>query len=126
MNNFQNIFNADAFNFNETLQKNYETVVKANQVNVENAQAIFKRVGEIVQKQITEAVEATKDLLAAQNPEQTLNKQQHFIQHATKNAISDSKEVVEMVSKAGLEFYDIVSKRAGEQVHQAAKKTAKA
>ncbi|NDB83807.1 MAG: phasin family protein [Alphaproteobacteria bacterium] len=127
MQNFQNMFfNPEAMNFNELWQKNYETMVKANQINAENNQAILKRVGEIVQQQITDAVEATKDILTSQSPEHSLGKQNHFLQTSTKTMMSDSKEIAEMVSKANMEVYDIFVKRAKENVTQVVKKTAKA
>ncbi|MDX1916519.1 MAG: phasin family protein [Rickettsiaceae bacterium] len=126
MQNFQNImFNSDLMGLNELWQKNYETIVKANQINAENQQAIFKRLGEIVQKQITEAVEATHEILTSQSPEQCLNKQNHFMQASTKNIMSDSKEVAEMFSKANMEVYDIFVKRTKDNIVQTSKKTAK-
>ncbi len=126
MQNFQNMFfNPEAMNMNDVWQKNYDTLVKVNQINAENNQAILKRVGEIIQKQITDAVEATKDILSSQNPDQTASKQNNYLQSSTKNAMTDSKEVAEMVSKANMELYDMFVKRAKENLNQSMKKPAK-
>jgi phasin family protein len=112
-------FNFDAPNYNELMQKNLDAMMKAGQVSMENGQAIARRVAEIMQKQVGEIVEASRDIMSSQNPENALQKQQNFIKAATNNAIADSKEVVEMTSKSVMEVYDIFSKRATENASAA-------
>ncbi len=125
MQNFQNMFNLDQFNYNEVMQKNIDAMTKANQITMENCQAISRRVAEIMQRNVGDMVEATKDIMSSQNPEQIMHKQQHFVKSMTNDSIAHSKEVVEMASKSVMEVYDIFSKRASDNVNHSVKKAAK-
>ena len=106
--------NLDAHNYTETAQKHLDAMMKAGQISAENAQAILKRIAEVMQKQMGEAVEASKDFMASSNPEQALQKQQQFLKNATSTAISNSKEMVEMGAKSMMEVYDIFTKKLNE------------
>lgn len=111
MQNFSNNFsNLDYSNYAEIIQKNIDAMMKASQINLENSQAIAKRVGEIYQKHAGEFVEVSKDIMTCQNPEQAMQKHQDFVKETTNNVITNSKEVVEMTSKALMEVYDIFKK----------------
>lgn len=125
MSNFQNMFNYDPAHFNEVNQKNFDAMLKASQITMENSQAIARRVGEIFQRQVADSVEATKDLFSVHNPEQAMHKQQNFAKSFANDSIANSKEVVEMASKSVIEVYDIFTKRAAENLNSAKKATAK-
>ena len=117
---FQNMqkqfMNFDMNNISEMAQRNMDTAMKASQIAVENGQAIMKRAAEISQRQISEAVEATRDFMASSNPELAMQRQQQFMKNSTSNMISNSKELAEMSTKSVMEVFDIFSKRMNENV----------
>ncbi len=115
-NMFKNFGNCDASLFSELAQKNLDSMMKAGQITAENAQAIMRRVGEIAQKQMADSIEASRDFLSSPNPEHAMQKQQQFAKTATANAISNSKEMVEMGAKSMMEVFDIFGKKMSESM----------
>ncbi len=118
-----NLGNLDSASYTETMQKNLDTMMKAGQISAENAQAIMKRMAEVAQKQVGEAVEVSRDFISSANPEQALQKQRQYIKNATSNAINNSKEMVEMSAKSLMEVYDIFTKRMHEEQNSNNKKS---
>jgi len=120
--NFQKNFNfgnQDSSQYSELAQKNLDAMMKAGQISAENAQAIMRRVGEVVQKQLGEATEAVRDIMSSSNPEHAMQKGQQFAKNAATNAIHNSKEMVEMSSKSVMEVFDIYGKRFAENMDTA-------
>jgi phasin family protein len=124
-NNNNQFFNFETPNYSEAMQKNLDAMMKANQVSIENGQAIARRVGEIFQRNIGEAVEATREILSSQNPETAMQKQQDYIKNVTSEVVANSKEVVEMASKSVMEVYDIYSKSFSDNAAAVAQNTVK-
>ncbi|MDX2049620.1 MAG: phasin family protein [Rickettsiaceae bacterium] len=113
-NHFQNMF-FDQSHYNDAMQKNFDSFMKACQIGMDNGQAILKRMGEMAQKNITHAIEASKEALSSTSPEQAWKKQQNYIQHTVDHAVSNTKEVMEMVSKSNMEVFEEFTKTAKEK-----------
>ncbi len=118
-----NLGNLDSASYMEAMQKNLDAMMKAGQISAENSQAIIKRLAEVVQKQVGEAIEVSKDFISSSNPEHALQKQQQYLKNATSNAINNSKEMVEMGAKSVMEVYDIFTKRMHEEDNKNSKKS---
>jgi len=118
VNMFKNFGNCEHSKFTELAQKNLDTMIKAGQISAENSQAIMRRILEIGQKYVADTIEVSRDLMASPNPEHAMQKQQQFVKLATADAISNSKEMVEMGAKSMMEVFDIFAKKMSENMEQ--------
>lgn len=123
-------FKAPNFDFNLLLQaqrRNAETISAVNQLITESVQAVVRRQTEILQSGATDALQLAKDIAAAPNPENAVATQTAYAKTAFESAISNSRELAEIVSKSSIEVFDVLSKKISENVTEsidAAKKKA--
>jgi phasin family protein len=118
MSNMKNMNNFDMNNVAGIVKKNAEAISNVNQVVADNTQAFFRRNAEIAQKSATDAFNMMKDIASSQNPEHSLNKQQQYVKHAFENALSNTKELAEMVSKSSMEVFDMFGNKLSENVNE--------
>lgn len=119
MDMFNNMYKDKFMNMDGTsdnMKKNADVMMKLGQMSLENSQAILRKTGEITQKNISDAVEATRDFMSSSNPEVAMEKQNNFVKEATAKAINNHKEIFEMASKSMFEAYDIFNKNLSETV----------
>ena len=72
-------------------------------------------------------LQLVKDVAASPNPEATVATQTAFAKTSFENALSNTRELAEIVSKSGIEVFDVLSKKLSENVSEslsAAKKKA--
>jgi phasin family protein len=100
------------------MKKNAEFCTSAMQVATESTHAIFRRGAEITQNYITSSFDAMKDITSANNPEQVLAKQQEFVKNSVEDAISSTKEMIDLASKSSMEIFASVGSRFSETVNE--------
>ena len=111
-------FFKNKFDFDQivsTQRKNIETLSAATQIAVEGAQAVSRRQAEVIRSNVEDALKASKDLLTSGTPETNLTKQADFAKSFFESALSNLREVTEMVTKSGFEAFDIINKQAAEK-----------
>ena len=99
-------------------KRNAEAMSAANQMMMENAQSFMRRQAEIVQAGAADAFQMVKELAISPNPEVSMNKQMHFMKSVVEAAVSNAREMGEMVAKSHLEVFDVLGKRMSDSVSE--------
>ena len=111
----------NTFDFNQlinTQRRNIEALSAATQVGVEGVQAISRRQAEVARDNMETALKASKDLLTSGTPETNLSKHAEFAKSFFESALSNLREVTEMVTKSSFEAFDVITKRTQETLDE--------
>ena len=106
--------NVDMEALAKSQQKNMEALMKANEAAVAGTQELLKRQAELFQEALKEASDATQDLPTGANPQEAAAKQVELVQAAVEQALKNSTEISEMVSKTQNEVAETVNARVTE------------
>jgi len=104
-----------------TQRSNIEALSAATQIVVESAQAVSRRQAEVIRENVEDVLKASKDLLTSGTPETNLTKQADFAKSIFESALSNLREVTEMVTKSGFEAFDLLNKQAAENLESISK-----
>lgn len=99
-------------------RKNIEAVTAANQLALEGFQAVLRRQAEIVRTSLEETSGYVNDVLAAGSPEEKAAKQAELVKVAFEKALSNARELSELVAKSNTEAAEILSKRVSESLDE--------
>lgn len=99
-------------------RKNVEALAQANQLAVESFQAVARRQSEIFRSVMEEAATAMRDVMAAGSPEEKAAKQADLMKDAFQRAISNTREMSELLAKSQYEALDVVQKRVMESLDE--------
>ena len=91
-------------------RKNIEALTQANKLALEGMQAVFKRQAEILKQSIEESAAAGRDM-ASGSPQDKMAKQTEIAKAAFEKALSNARELSEIVAKANGEAVDLLNKR---------------
>lgn len=123
--NFQapQTFKTPAVDMNKffTLQrKNIEAFSAATQALSEGTQAIARRGAEFVRDHVEEALNTSREVMAAgAAPDKAMEKQGDFAKSVIENTVDQLREVTEMATKTQFEAFDILSSRFSRSVEEA-------
>ena len=92
-------------------RKNIEALTAANRTAAEGVQAFARRQGEILRQNLAELQAQFSSVAAPGAPEEKLAKQTELAKTAFEKAITDMKELAELLAKSNTEAAEIVSKR---------------
>ncbi len=109
----------------QSQRRNIEALTAANQLAVEGMQAVSRRQMEILQQTMQEASSMMQDLMASGTPEEGVAKQAELVKTAFEKALTNMKEMSEMIAKSNYEAADVISKRISanlDEIKAAAKK----
>ncbi|MGH7067295.1 MAG: phasin family protein [Acetobacteraceae bacterium] len=95
-------------------QRNMEALSAANRVALEGAQAYAKRHMEIVQQSLAELTQTMQALAAPGSPQAKTAAQVERMKHAYERAISNMRELGELVQRANNEAIQLLTQRFGE------------
>jgi phasin family protein len=109
--NFNNVA-SDLFN------RNTETISSIAQIISKNTQNLMRKNAEMMQESTSSMFDMFKDMSKNASPEQLMHKAQESMRDGFDNAISNSKGLAESVTKTSMEVFDLVSKRASENIHE--------
>ena len=106
--------NVDMEALAQSQQKNMEALMKANEAAVAGTQELLKRQAELFQEALKEASDASQNLPTGANPQEAAAKQVELVQAAVEQALKNSTEISEMVSKTQNEVAETVNARVTE------------
>jgi phasin family protein len=95
-------------------RKNVEALTSANRVALEGMQAVIKRQVEILQETMNETSKALDSIAKAGSPPEAAAKQAELAKSAYERALSNGRELAEMISKAQKEATDAINARIAE------------
>ncbi|TVR79287.1 MAG: phasin family protein [Rhodospirillales bacterium] len=99
-------------------RKNVEALTAANRVAFEGMQAVAKRQTEILQETFSEASKAMDAITKAGSPPEAAAKQAELAKGAFEKALSNMRELAEMVSKAQEEATKTINSRIAESMDE--------
>ena len=106
-------------------QKNIAALTQANQVLMEGAQAVMQRQVEILQRAMSEVVEASQDLMKEGDPQANATKRYELARASFETAIANMRELAELASKSNREALEVINHRAVESFEEIKKAVSK-
>ncbi|HEV7369851.1 phasin family protein [Arenibaculum sp.] len=99
-------------------RKNVEALTAAQQLAFEGLQAVFRRQGEIVRQSVEQTGTIMTELLAPGAPEEKVAKNAELTKAAFEKALSNAKELSELVAKSNAEAANVLNKRFTESLDE--------
>lgn len=103
--------NVDMDSLVASQKKNLEALTGANRVAFEGMQAVVKRQAEILQETMNEASKAVDQLSKAGSPQDLAAKQAELAKESFERALSNMRQLAEMVAKANQEATNTINAR---------------
>jgi phasin family protein len=107
-------------------RKNIEAVTAANQLAIEGFQAVVRRQASILRQTLEETGTILTEALSAGSPEDKAAKQAELVKAAFEKALSNMKELAELVAKSNTEAANVISSRVSESLEELKSALAKA
>ncbi len=92
-------------------RKNIEALTQANRVAYEGFQAVVKRQAEILRQTMDEVSRAARDIAEPGTAQDKAAKQADMAKDAFERALSNARELAEMIAKSNTEAFDLLNKR---------------
>ena len=99
-------------------QKNIQALTAANQLAIEGFQAVVRRQSEIVRQTMEQTSSMVTELMAAGSPEDKVAKQADLVKLAFEKALSNARELAELVAKSNSEAAEVINKRVSESLEE--------
>ncbi|KAF0097629.1 MAG: phasin family protein [bacterium] len=99
-------------------RKNIEALTAANRLAFEGVQAMMKRQTEILRQTMQEVAEATQGMTATTSPQEKLAKQTTLAKEAFEHAVTNMRELSEMVAKSNSEVFELLNVRLGQVIDE--------
>ena len=99
-------------------RRNIEAVTRANQLAAEGMQAVMKRQTEILRQTMEEASRMMGDIAQAGGPERQAAKQAEIAKTAFEKAISNMKEIADLMARANQDTFAVINKRVAESMDE--------
>ena len=99
-------------------QKNIQALTAANQLALEGFQAVVRRQSEIVRQTMEQTSSMMSELMAAGSPEDKVAKQADLVKLAFEKALSNARELAELVAKSNSEAAEVINKRVSESLEE--------
>ena len=100
-------------------RKNIEALTQANKMAFEGLQNVVKRQVEILRQTMDEAAQVAKEFAEPGSPQDKAAKQAEFAKDAFERALSNARELAEMITKANSEAFDLLNKRFSQSLDEA-------
>jgi phasin family protein len=101
-----------------THKRNLEALSDANRVALEGAQAVARRHLEIVQSTMTEMTDSMKSLSVTEAPASRAAKQAELLKHAYENAVSNTRELGDLIQRSNTEALQKLNHRFSEAMNE--------
>jgi len=92
-------------------KRNLEALTAANKVALEGAQAVARRHLEILQQTSAELAETIQAMSSAGSPQAKAARQTELVKHSYETAISNVRELRDLISQSSGEAVDMLNKR---------------
>ena len=87
-------------------------------VALEGFQAVVRRQSEIVRQTMEQTSSMMTELMAAGSPEDKVAKQADLVKLAFEKALSNARELAELVAKSNSEAAEVINKRVSESLEE--------
>ena len=101
-----------------THKRNLEALSDANRVALEGAQAVAKRHMEIMQSTMTELTDSVKSFSVTEAPAARAAKHAELLKHAYENAMSNTRELGDLIQKSNAEAMQRLNSRFSEAMNE--------
>lgn len=95
-------------------RKNIDALTRANQLAIEGMQTVARRQAEILRGGFEEAASMMREIMQTQSPEDRVARQTDVAKKSIERALSNARELAEIVARAGNEAFDVLNQRLGE------------
>lgn len=102
----------------DTQIKNIQSINKVQQTSIENFQEIAYRQNEIFSQIMQQTSTMANDMIDNSNPEEKLRKNALNFQKSYEQALSNAREISELIKKSNVETNKILTKRATESLQE--------
>jgi phasin family protein len=109
---------ADMEGLAQAQRRNLEALSAANRIALEGAQAVARRHMEIVQASVTEMTEAMRSMTSTDNPQDRANHQAELLKSGYERAVSNMKEIADLIQKSNAEALGLLNKRFAEAMEE--------
>jgi phasin family protein len=103
----------------EAYKRNLEAMSAANRIALEGAQTVARRHMEIVQQTMAELSENLRAMAGIEAPGEKAAKQTELLKQAFEHAVSNTKELADMIQHANTEAVGLLNKRFAEAMDEA-------
>lgn len=97
-----------------TQRKNIEALTQANKVAYEGLQAVMTRQLEIFRETMDGAMSVGKEIIDQKDPKAAMQKQSELAKAAFEKALTNMKDVADMMAKSNTEATNLITKRVSE------------
>lgn len=116
MKDFQNI---DVSALTTILQKNAQALSEAGKMASDSFQSISKKGGDSLQKNATDMFNSMKEAIAAGDVKQLNDLAQKYLKKSVESNISNTKEMMDITSKASMEMMDRIGNNLTDNMNKA-------
>ena len=99
-------------------KKNITALTQANQHAIEGVQALAQRQVEVLQRTMKAAAEAAKEVVSAGGPKEAAAKQTELAKAAFEHAVSNMREMADMVTKSSNQALSVITQRVAEGLEE--------
>ena len=99
-------------------RRNLEALSEANRVALEGAQAVARRHMEIMQATMSELTSTIKSLAVTDTPADRATKQTELLKQAYENAVSNTRELGDLIQRANSEAMQRLNARFSEAMNE--------
>lgn len=101
-----------------TQRKNIEALTNANKLAVEGMQAVAKRQAEMLNESMAAVSAAAQEISSARSPQEFTSKEVELAKEALEKALSNMRELAELVGKSNSEAFEVVNTRFNESLNE--------
>jgi phasin family protein len=118
--NMKNFIGSNNFNntASDLFNRNTETVSSVAQILSKNAQNLMRKNAEMIQESTSSMFDMFKDISKNNSPDQLMHKAQESMRDGFDNVLANSRGFAESFTKTSMEVFDLVSKRASENMNE--------
>ena len=114
-------FKAPGVNVNHLFsiqRRNIEALTSANQLIAEGVQAASRRQAELARSNVETVLKTAKEMMVNGSPEINTSKQAELAKQMFESALSNLREVSELMTRSSFEAFDLLNKRAAQSVEE--------
>lgn len=125
MSSIKNIPNVDFSSVTGTMQRAMNIFTTTNQIAVESMQALIKKNSEILQSNVNNIVNSTKEAMNSGDIKQATDCHQQCLKSIYETSINNAKELANIAYESSAKILEAVNKNVAENVHQTAENVQK-
>ncbi|WP_253308438.1 MULTISPECIES: phasin family protein [unclassified Rickettsia] len=125
MSSIKNIPNVDLSSVTGTIQRAMNIFTTTNQIAIESMQTLIKKNSEILQSNVNNIVNSTKEAMNSGDIKQAADCHQQCLKSVYETSINNAKELANIAYESSAKILEAVNKNVAENVHHAAENVQK-